>query len=86
MRRDLNKVRHLLTLIEACPDHMGIHRERLADKWIESGTTANPLGWDEYSYLLDRSLEAGLISIRTGSVLLTWEGHDWLDRNRTMNF
>ncbi|UZE12771.1 DUF2513 domain-containing protein [Pseudomonas sp. B21-053] len=87
MRRNLNKVRHLLELIEKCPEHRGVHREALADLWIESGNTANPpLDWNEFTYLLERCIEAGKVSVRTGYVVLTWDGHDWLDRNRDVNF
>lgn len=87
MRRDLNKVRHLLELLEQRADDRGMSRQGFSELWIESGQdTEPPLNSAEFSYLVARSMEAGFISHGSNGFQLTWNGHDWLDRNRNVNF
>lgn len=86
MRRDLNKVRHLLEILEKRADENGMSRQSLSELWIESGRHAEPpLNVAEFSYLVARLMEAGFIS-HNKAFQLTWDGHDWLDRNRKVNF
>jgi hypothetical protein len=85
MRRDLNKFRYLLKLVEANTDFRGIHRDELSKRWEETETEP-ALTWGEFVYLLDRGVEAGFVNVRTGYVVLSWEGHNWLDRNRDTSF
>jgi len=87
MRRDLNKVRHLLELLEKRADEKGMSRQILTELWKESGKDAvPPLDTPEFSYLIARTMEAGLISHGSHGFQLTWNGHEWLDRNRKTNF
>ncbi|MBX6689029.1 hypothetical protein I8746_05380 [Pseudomonas sp. USTB-Z] len=87
MRRDLNKVRHLLELLEKRADEKGMSRQALTELWKESGKSAvPPLDTPEFSYLIARTMEAGFISHGSHGFQLTWNGHEWLDRNRKTNF
>lgn len=83
MRRNIQLVVKLLQLLETHADEYGIYLYQLEGLWTEaSPDPESPLSVSELMYLINRSSEAGLVSIGDGNLIqLTWAGHDYLDAN-----
>ncbi|MEE4148392.1 hypothetical protein [Pseudomonas viridiflava] len=80
MKRDLKHVKHLLDLVQAYAGPSGIDLEELEEKWCASGgKPETPLAEREMRYLVRLCTGAGFLTSNSGSVQLTWSGHDYLD-------
>ncbi|WLH42101.1 hypothetical protein [Pseudomonas sp. FP2254] len=84
MRRNLDRVKHLLDLVQAYADHDGILVNELKVKWAESGG-GQTLPEEELLYLSALCVHEGLLNMSEKTyaggrlIQMTWKGHDYLD-------
>lgn len=82
MRRKLDRVKHLLDLVQAYANHKGVEFNELTQKWIDSGDGV--LEEPECLYLVALCKDAGFLSesidlFGARLIQMTWSGHDYLD-------
>jgi hypothetical protein len=88
MRRNLEKVKHLLDLVQAHADQHGVLFDELAIKWQETGG-GQPMQQSECFYLVTLCKDAGFLKESVAPfdggrlIQMTWSGHEYLDSKTT---